>query len=206
MNTHLWLGHSPLVLASGSATRRQLLEAAGVPVEVRLAEIDEREVDGQARLSGADAVAVAMLLAKAKATDVSLRHPGRLVLGADQTLTCGGKQFDKPPTVSDAATHLATFSGRSHHLHSAAALAIDGLVVTEMQSSAELTMRRLSAGFIQAYLDAAGPSVLRSVGGYQLEGIGAQLFDSISGDHFTILGLPLLPLMSHLRAAGYLAE
>lgn len=206
MNCKSWLAKAPLVLASGSATRRKLLEAAGIPVCAQPADIDERATDRGARASGADAAVVAALLARAKAMNVSLRFPGRLVLGADQTLACDGKQFDKPQTISDAAAHLAAFSGRSHQLHSAAALVIDGLVLAEIRSSAELTVRCLSAQFIHTYLEDAGPSVLGSVGGYQLEGIGVQLFDKIQGDHFTILGLPLLPLMAELRAAGYLAE
>ncbi|MGV2979534.1 Maf family protein [Camelimonas sp. ID_303_24] len=206
MTNGLWLADAPLVLASGSATRREMLEAAGIPVETSPALIDEREVDGAARRAGASAVTVASLLARAKAMEVSARYPGRLVLGADQTLACAGRQYDKPADAAEGRAHLAAFSGRAHQLHSAAALVKDGKVVAEARSSAELTMRRLGAEFIAAYVAAVGPKVMTSVGGYQLEGLGSQLFDHIDGDHFTILGLPLLPLMGHLRAAGYLAE
>lgn len=206
MTRGLWLADMPLVLASGSATRRGMLEAAGIPVETSPAMIDERNVDDAARRAGAAAATVAALLARAKAMEVSARYPGRLVLGADQTLACEGRQYDKPANVAEGREHLAAFSGRAHHLHSAAALVKDGGLVAETQSSAELTMRRLGPEFIDAYVTAVGPKVMTSVGGYQLEGLGSQLFDRIDGDHFTILGLPLLPLMGHLRATGYLAE
>jgi len=206
MTKGLWLADMPLVLASGSATRRDMLEAAGIPVETSPAAIDEREVDQAARRAGQPAAAVAMLLARAKAMEVSARYPGRLVLGADQTLACEGRQYDKPADMAQGRAHLNALSGRVHNLHSAAALIRDGRIVGETQSSAELTMRRLGAEFIDAYAAAVGPKVMMSVGGYQLEGLGAQLFDRIDGDYFTILGLPLLPLMSQLRAAGYMAE
>lgn len=206
MTDSLWVSELPLILASGSATRRQLLDAAGIPVKVCPADIDERRVDEQARAAGASAALVAGLLARAKAIDVSLRNPGRLVLGADQTLECDGRQFDKPQDVEQGRAHLRLFSGRRHLLHSAGALVMDGQVVGEASSSAELTMRPLSEAFITAYIQAAGPGVMTSVGGYQLEGIGSQLFETINGDHFTILGLPLLPLLRHLRELGYLAE
>lgn len=206
MSDSLWLSDSPLLLASGSVTRRHMLDAAGIPTDVCPAEIDERSVDDEARQNGASAMAVAALLARAKAMDVSARNPGRLVLGADQTLECGGKQFDKPANLQEGREHLRAFSGREHFLHSAAALVKDGELIVEVTTSAGLSMRTLSEAFIDVYVDAAGPRVMSSVGGYQLEGLGSQLFERISGDHFTILGLPLLPLMAHLRALGFLAE
>ncbi|TCO14679.1 Maf family protein [Camelimonas lactis] len=202
----LWLADMPLVLASGSTTRRDMLAAAGIPVEASPAAIDEREVDRAARCAGAPAATVAMLLARAKAMEVSARYPGRLVLGADQTLACEGRQYDKPADMAQGKAHLNALSGRTHHLHSAAALIRDGRIVGEAQSSADLTMRHLGADFIDAYAAAVGPKFMMSVGGYQLEGLGSQLFERIDGDYFTILGLPLLPLMGHLRAAGYMAE
>lgn len=202
----LWLSARTLVLASGSVTRRQLLEAAGIPVEVSPAAVDERQVDAQARREGASAGTIAAVLARAKAMEVSGRNPDRLVLGADQTLECDGKQYDKPLDPIEGRAHLAAFSGRAHQLHSAAALALDGQIIAESMSSAVLTMRALSDSFMDSYVEAAGPLVMTSVGGYQLEGIGSQLFERIEGDHFTILGLPLLPLLTQLRALGYLAE
>lgn len=202
----LWLNPSPLLLASGSVTRRQMLEAAGIPTEVSVAKIDERVVDADARRNGAGADEVAALLAAAKAEEVSARSPGRLVLGADQTLSCAGQQYDKSANQEEARARLRSFSGREHVLHAAAALALDGVVIARVQSKATLTMRTLSESFVDAYARVAGDNVLLSVGGYQLEGLGVQLFERIDGDHFTVLGLPLLPLLEEMRAMGHLAR
>lgn len=206
MSDSLWIAKTPLILASGSATRRDLLVKAGIPVDVRPAQIDERLVDADARAEGASPIFIATLLAKAKAIDVSDSNPGRIVLGADQTLECEGRQFNKPSDTEDGKSHLRVFSGQTHVLHSAAVVVKDGQVLSETLSSARMTMRAMSEAFICAYVERVGPHVMTSVGGYQMEGIGSQLFEKIEGDHFTILGLPLLPLMRDLRKLGYLAE
>lgn len=206
MHDNLWIAKTPLMLASASSTRRDLLVAAGIPVAVCPAQIDERLIDFDARTNGAPPLWIATLLARAKAIDVSARNPGQVVLGADQTLECDGRQFDKPSGTEEGRAHLKFLSGRTHLLHSAAVLVKDGQVLAESVSSAQMTMRRLSETFISAYVERVGPRVIASVGGYQLEALGSQLFDSIVGDHFTILGLPLLPLMGQLRELGYLAE
>ncbi|MEA2992957.1 MAG: nucleoside triphosphate pyrophosphatase [Alphaproteobacteria bacterium] len=200
----LWLAAEPLVLASKSAARRALLEAAGIPLNVQPAEIDERATEAGA-VAG-DAAAVAALLARAKALAVGAQMPGRLVLGADQTLALGTQRFSKPADRAAAAEQLRTLRGQTHALHSAIALARDGKILCEHGETARLTMRVFSDSFIEHYLADAGKAVTASVGGYQLEGAGIQLFERIEGDYFTILGLPLLPLLAFLRSNGYLAK
>jgi septum formation protein len=200
----LWLAADPLVLASKSAARRALLGAAGISVEVRPADVDERAIEADAAADGA--IAVAALLAVAKARAVAAHMPGRLVLGADQTLALGTRRFSKPAARAAAADQLRTLRGKTHELHSALALVRDGEAVFEYSDTARLTMRAFSDKFLEAYLDAAGNAVATSVGGYQLEGPGIQLFERIEGDYFTILGLPLLPLLTFLRREGCLAE
>ncbi|KPH75086.1 Maf family protein [Bosea vaviloviae] len=202
----LWLCDQPLLLASGSATRRDMLLAAGMPVEIVKPEIDERTVEAPLIAADAAPEAVAAALACAKALAISQARPGRLVLGADQTLTCEGEAFHKPATRMAAADQIAALSGRTHELHSAFVIARDGATVAEGVAVARLTMRALSPGFIISYLDAAGDAALSSVGGYQVEGLGAQLFERIEGDHFTILGLPLLAVLAALRDLGQLAR
>ncbi|MFA6967062.1 Maf family protein [Bosea sp. (in: a-proteobacteria)] len=202
----LWLSDQPLLLASGSATRRDMLLAAGVTVEIVKPEIDERAIEAPLIAAGVAPEAVAAALACAKAVAVSQARPGRLVLGADQTLTCEGEAFHKPATRIAAADQIAALSGRTHQLHSAFVIARDGAAVVEGVAVARLTMRVLSPGFILGYLDAAGDAALSSVGGYQVEGLGAQLFERIEGDHFTILGLPLLAVLAALRDLGQLAR
>lgn len=203
--TGLWIAAQPLILASTSRTRRALVEAAGIVAETRHPEVNEREIEAQFRDSGAPVEDLAILLAREKALAVSRREPGRLVLGADQTLECEGEQFHKPADLESARAQIAALAGRVHHLHSAAALAIDGNVVFDTVDTADLTVRPLDADFIARYVAAAGEAVLTSVGGYQIEGIGVQLFSRIAGDHFTILGLPLLPVLAFLRAENHLA-
>ena len=198
----LWLAAQPLLLASGSTTRRDMLLAAGIPVEIVRPDIDERAVEAPLVAEGSPADAVAAALACAKALAVSQAYPGRLVLGADQTLTCEGAAFHKPATLAEAADQIAALSGRTHELHSAFVLAQDGAPITEGIAVARLTMRDLSPGFILRYLDQVGPAALESVGGYQIEGQGAQLFEQVEGDHFTILGLPLLAVLAALRDLG----
>ncbi len=202
----LWRASQPLLLASGSATRRAMLEAAGVPVEICKPTLDERAVEAPLLAQGAPAETVAAALARAKAFSGAGAHPGRIVLGADQTLACDGRLFHKPEGIAAAAAQLADLSGRRHTLHSAFVLACDATVIAEGVASAHLTMRVLTPDFIAAYLAAAGSAVLSSVGGYQLEGLGAQLFAGVEGDHFTILGLPLLAVLAALRADGLLAR
>ncbi|MGV6871465.1 Maf family protein [Pseudochelatococcus sp. B33] len=201
----LWIAGQPLILASTSTTRRALVEAAGIFAETRHPGVNEREIEAQFRTSGAPIEDLALLLAREKALAVSGREPGRLVLGADQTLECEGEQFHKPADLESAKAQIAALAGRTHHLHAAAALAIDGAIVFDTVETANLTVRPLDEAFIERYVEAVGDAVLASVGGYQIEGVGIQLFSRISGDHFTILGLPLLPVLAFLRAENYLA-
>ena len=199
----LWLRADPLVLASKSAARRAVVEAAGIPVEIVPADIDERGIEaasGQATPGD-----VAGLLAREKARAVSAAMPGRLVVGADQTLAIGTTRFSKPADRDAARLQLKMLRGRSHELYSAAALAANGKVVFQAILVATMTMRAFSDEALDRYLDDVGPAVMSSVGAYQVEGIGIQLFEKIDGDHFTILGLPLLPLLAALRDAGALA-
>ncbi|HEY5795638.1 MAG TPA: Maf family protein [Bosea sp. (in: a-proteobacteria)] len=202
----LWLAADPLLLASGSVTRRDMLVAAGIPIEVAKPDIDERAIEAPLVAAGSPRDAVAAALACAKALVVSQANPGRLVLGADQTLICDGEAFHKPETVMAAADQIGALAGRTHELHSAFVLAKDGAPVAEGMSVARLTMRDLTPDFIISYLDALGNAALSSVGGYQIEGNGAQLFESVEGDHFTILGLPLFAVLAALRDLGVLAR
>jgi septum formation protein len=198
----VWRGDA-LVLASTSATRRALLDAAGLPVEARAPGVDERAVEAAA--AGLSPEGLAGRLAEAKALAVSRTAPGRIVLGADQVLDLDGRVFHKPADREGARAHLAALAGRTHALRSAAVLARDGAVVATLCETARLAMRPLPPDAIARYVEAAGDRVLSSVGAYQLEGLGVHLFERIEGDHSTILGLPLLPLLAHLRALGLLA-
>jgi septum formation protein len=200
----LWLGAAPLLLASGSATRRDMLVAAGIPVEIVKPAIDERAVEKPLEDAGVPAEAIAAALACAKALAVSSLHPGRVVLGADQTLTCGGVSFHKPQDLAAANRQIATLAGRTHKLHAAFVLARDGTPIAEGAQTARLSMRQLDPDFIAAYLAETSEAALTSVGAYQVEGLGAQLFETIEGDHFTILGLPLLAVLAALREHGLL--
>jgi len=199
----MWLSAQPLVLASASAVRRTLLESAGIPVTVRAADIDERRLEGEA--SAMPAAEIAGLLARAKASLVATSSPGQLVLGADQILTLQGQRLAKPADRAAARTQLRAFAGRTHELHSAVALVQDATTLFQHADTARLTMRWFSDEFLDRYLDLAGAAVTASVGAYQLEGPGIQLFDRIEGDYFTILGLPLLPTLDFLRRHGSLA-
>lgn len=196
----LWRAE-PLVLASKSSVRRALLEAAGVEVEIEPAKIDERAVEAS-KAASASASKVALLLAREKALEVSARKSKSIVLGADQTLALGERRFSKPASAFAAREQLKALAGKTHELHTAAALARGGDIVFETVAAARLTMRPLSESFLDAYLAAAGSRVSSSVGAYQLEGLGVHLFEHIEGDHFTILGLPLLPLLAYFRSAG----
>ena len=200
----LWLAGEPLVLASKSAIRHAILRDAGIPVAVEPADIDERAIEQ--RSAEHDAGELAAMLAREKARTIAARLPGRLVLGADQTLALGERRFSKPADRAGARRQLAALRGQTHELHSALALARGSSVLFEHREVARLTMRSFSDQFLEAYLDAAEAALTASVGGYQLEKAGIQLFDHIQGDHFTILGLPLVPLLDYLRTAGWLAE
>lgn len=195
-----------IVLASGSAARQAMLAAAGVTFAVDVAPVDEGAVKAALRQDGADPVLVAETLAEVKAARVSARHPGALVLGADQMLECGGEWFDKPGDEAAARRQLVALRGRTHRLISAAVVVRDGRRLWAHAEDARLTMRGFSDGFLDTYMEKAGTAVLSSVGAYQLEGLGAQLFARIEGDHFTILGLPLLAVLDFLRENGELAR
>ena len=198
----IWRGPKPLILASQSTARQTLLANAGIAFEAIPAELDERAIELASALSVPGEIAA--LLARDKALFVSAKHPGRLVVGADQTLMLGERLFSKPAGRAQAAAQLRALAGQSHELHSAAAVARDGEILFEDVSIARMTMRSLDDAAISAYLDAAGEAVTSSVGAYQLEGLGVHLFERIEGDHFTILGLPLLPLLKFLRSQGLL--
>ena len=191
-----------IVLASGSRFRKAMLEAAGVDIDVMPAEIDERAVEQTLEGTGASPEDVAQVLAEAKALDVSERNPGRLVLGCDQTLSLGDELFHKPGDMEDARRHLLKLSGKTHQLNSAAVLARNGEAFWLHVGVAHLTMRKHEPAFIGRHLARVGPMALNSVGAYQVEGEGIQLFEKIDGDHFTIVGLPLLPLLRELRELG----
>jgi septum formation protein len=184
------------------------LRDAGIPVEIVPADIDERAIEHAAERR--DAGEVAALLAREKARAIASRLPGRLVLGADQTLALGEgasgeRRFSKPIDRAGAREQLKMLGGRTHELHTAVALARDDTILHEHREVARLTMRAFSEDFLEAYLDAMGDAVTTSVGGYQLEKAGIQLFERIAGDHFVILGLPLLSLLQYFRRAGWLA-
>lgn len=192
-----------LVLASQSASRRAMLEAAGVPFRPEPARIDERALE-QA-LAGAPPEAVALALAEAKAKAVSA-PADTLVLGSDSLVSVAGRRFDKPADRAEAAAHLRFFSGKVMHLHSAAALARAGTLVWSAGEVARLHVRELSEAFIADYLAAEWPAVGACVGVFRIEARGVQLFDRIDGDHFTVLGMPLLPVLGALRQYGAMAE
>jgi septum formation protein len=199
----LWLAAQPLVLASQSKVRRAVLEAAGIPVEARPAHLDERAIEQQ--VASGKPGDVALTLAREKARTVAAMSEAALVVGCDQTLALGDRRFDKPTDRAAARAQLLAMRGKTHELHSAVAVCRNGAVAFAEVAVARLTMRDFSEGFLDAYLDTAGAAVTASVGAYQLERIGIHLFDKVDGDHFTILGLPLLPLLGYLRREGALA-
>ncbi|MDA9502305.1 Maf family protein [Bradyrhizobium sp. CCBAU 11357] len=199
----LWRGKSPLILASQSSARKMLLANAGLDFVAVTADIDERGIQAASKLS--DPREIGLLLAREKAKAVSAGHPGHFVIGADQTLALGNRLFNKPAGRAQALAQLRDLAGQTHELNSAVAVAQDGRIVFEDVSVARMTMRPMSEAELSAYLDAAGEAVTRSVGAYQLEGLGIHLFERIEGDHFTILGLPLLPLLAYLRSEQLIA-
>ncbi|MBX7533969.1 Maf family protein [Qipengyuania sp. 1XM1-15A] len=188
-----------IVLASNSASRKAMLEAAGVAFEARAADIDERGLE--AEMEDADPAEIAQALAAAKAAAV---EDARIVLGSDSLVEVDGRRFDKPASREQAAEHLRFFSGKVMTLHSAAALAKDGQIVWVGSDFARLRVRELSEDFIEAYLDAEWPEVSYCVGVFRIEGPGVQLFESIMGDQFTVLGMPLLQVLDALREEGAL--
>jgi septum formation protein len=196
----IWRGKYPLILASQSRARKMLLANAGLSFEPVPANIDERSLQKASKFSAPDEIAG--LLAREKAHWVSTRKAGHYVIGADQTLALGNRLFNKPDGREAAAAQLHALAGQTHELHSAIAVALDGKVAFETVAVARMSMRSLSADEIRLYLDEAGEAVTTSVGAYQLEGLGVHLFERIEGDHFTILGLPLLPLLAFLRREG----
>jgi nucleoside triphosphate pyrophosphatase len=199
----IWRGKQPLILASQSRARQALLANGGLAFEAIPADIDERKIQHDSGLLGPDRIA--LLLAREKALAVSSAYPERVVIGADQTLALGSRLFTKPAGRVQAADQLLALAGKTHELHSAIAVARNGKTMFEDISVAQMTMRRLIEAEIGAYLDAAGEAVTTSVGAYQFEGLGIHLFERIEGDHFTILGLPLLPLLAFLRSEKLLA-
>lgn len=191
-----------LILASKSPYRSMLLKNAGVNFSNEAANINERAIEEPLQNSGVTPEDMAMVLAEAKAQDVSARYKAALVIGSDQTLSLQDRVFHKPVDMEDARRHLLAMSGQTHQLNSAVTLAIDGQTVWRHISVARMSMRELSPAFIGRHLARVGNGVLSSVGAYQFEGEGVQLFDKINGDYFTIVGLPLLPLLKELRARG----
>lgn len=195
-----------VVLASGSRFRAAMLEAAGAPVIVDPPSVDESAVKSAMRSEGADAAAAAEALAATKAQQVSARRSGALIIGADQILECDGAWFDKPADEAAARKTLLALRGRTHELVTAVCVVQDGLVLWHHVSRARLTVRPFSDRFLDRYLESVGTAACDSVGAYQMEGLGAQLFSRIEGDHFTIVGLPLLPLLDFLRGHGVMEQ
>ena len=195
---------TPIVLASKSAARGALLAGAGIRFEAADSGVDEEVIKARLLAQGSDPRAVALALADAKAAAVSATRQG-LIIGADQTLDLEGALFDKVSTIDEARERLRLLRGKRHQLHSAVVVAASGLVVWRDRVSASLAMRDFSDAFLEAYLTRNGDAVLSSVGCYQLEGEGVQLFEAIEGDYFTILGLPMFGLLAFLRQEGALA-
>lgn len=193
-----------IILASGSASRRAMLDAAGIAFDAVPAAIDERAVE--AELPGHAPDRTALALAKAKAEAVSALHSDALVLGSDSLVAVDGRRFDKPASREHAGEHLRFFSGRTMALHSAAAIARGGTVVWSAVDTAQLAVRPLSETFIEDYLSHEWPAVASCVGVFRIEGRGVQLFERIEGNHFTVLGMPLLPVLGALRNLGELPE
>lgn len=193
---------APFILASTSPFRRDMLANAGLDFEVARPEIDERIVEEGLEDSGLSPAEIATVLAEAKAVDISERHPGRLVIGCDQILSLDDQVLHKPQDMEAARRRLLALSGKTHELHSAVVAARDGAAIWRHVSTARMTVRKLDPAFVGQHLARVGDKALSSVGAYQVEGEGVQLFDRIEGSHFTIVGLPLLPLLAFLREQG----
>ncbi len=192
-----------LILASKSAARRTMLENAGVAFDIRIADVDEEAI--KAVSTDLDPAALAVRLAEAKALAVSRDDSTAWVLGADQTLAFAGGLVSKAQSLEAARARLESMRGRTHHLHSGAALAVKGEIVWSGVDTVEMRMRDFSDAFLDAYLAAEGEALLACVGSYLLEGLGAQLFEAVDGDYFTVLGLPLWPVLTELRRVGVLS-
>ena len=190
---------SPVILASSSSSRATLLKNAGVAFEQLSPRVDEEEMKHSMQAAGASASETAVALAELKALKISKEVPDALVIGADQMLECGSVWFDKPVDMTYAKAHLTALKGKTHQLQNAVCVAKTGTIIWHYVDEARLTMRPFSDDFLDDYLERAGEDILRSVGAYQLEGIGSQLFTEVDGDFFSILGLPLLPLLDFLR-------
>ena len=188
-----------LILASASATRKALLAKAGLCFDTHVASVDERALESEALAAGGDARDVALLLARHKAAAVSTRRPGDLVIGADQTLALGPELLHKPGSRAEAMAQLDHLRGKTHRLHAAVTLMREGALLWSDVQTAELTMRDFTVGERDQVLALEGDSILGSVGSYRLEGPSIRLFETVTGDYFTILGLPLLPLLAALR-------
>lgn len=193
---------APFILASTSPFRRDMLANAGLDFDIVRPEIDERVVEETVAGSGLAPTDIASLLAEAKAVDVSERHPGRIVIGCDQILSLDEEVLHKPEDMEAARRRLLALSGKTHELHSAIVAARDGVALWRHVSTARMTVRKLDPAFVGQHLARVGDKALSSVGAYQIEGEGVQLFDRIEGSHFTIVGLPLLPLLAFLREQG----
>lgn len=193
---------SSIVLASSSPFRRQLMENAGLRFSAEAADIDERAIEAPLEAAGASPDEVALQLARAKALYVSARNPAKLVIGSDQTMSLGSRVYHKPKDMAAAKDHLLSLSANTHRLNSAVAFARDGEVVWEHVAHADMTVRPLTEEFVRRHLERVGDKALKSVGAYQLEGEGIQLFEKIDGDYFTIIGLPLLAVLAELRRLG----
>ncbi|WP_165217201.1 Maf-like protein [Affinirhizobium pseudoryzae] len=192
----------PLVLASSSPFRRLLMQNAGLDFVAQAASIDERAIEAKLAAQNATPETVALELARAKALDVSTRFPDAFVIGSDQTMSLSHRVYHKPASLQEARENLLSLSGQTHHLNSGVAIVRNGAVVWQIVARAAMTVRVLSPDFVDRYLASVGDAVMTSVGAYQLEGEGIRLFESIGGDYFTILGLPMLPLLKALRELG----
>lgn len=192
----------PIILASASAARKAMLSSAGVPFSVEPAVIDEGAIKASLRSRGDDAAAVAELLATQKAEAIAGRHPDALVIGSDQMLSCDGRWFDKPSDRAAAKAQLLALRGRTHELTASVVAVSANKQLWRHVDRAQLVMRPFSDAFVDGYLDRVGNAAFQSVGAYQIEGLGVQLFESIRGDVFTIMGMPLLPLLAFLRDCG----
>lgn len=191
-----------LILASSSSSRQALMKNAGLEFTAQAADLDERAIEEPLKAAGSTPDETALELAKAKALAVSALHPAAIVIGCDQTMSLGSRIYHKPKDMAEAHQHLLSLSGQTHRLNSAAVMVQGGAVLWETVTHADMTVRELSETFIAGHLQKVGNRALTSVGAYQLEGEGIQLFTSIEGDYFTVLGLPLLPLLEALRKFG----
>jgi septum formation protein len=191
-----------LVLASGSASRRAMLDAAGIAHDAHPADVDESAIKAGLLATGHGPGDIALALGRAKALAVSSLMPGRWVLGGDSVVSVDGQMFSKPKSRDNAAEHLRCFSGKRMVLNSAAALAKDGVIIESVRDEALLDVRPLSEAFIARYLDAEWPAISGCVGCFRIEAMGVQLFDHITGSQFTVLGMPLLPVLDQLRRHG----